>query len=423
MISHRFLAYFFFCCRSDFWLKDALHRSTSRFTQQVRQPLCRQDRCQTPPPEDLGRVAGSEPACDPATNGLDDDEPVRPVQLRFEHVTFSVQVREPSQPSKKGHEPPPDADIAAKMEAGLATENPPAVERPVPTHHEQMLGGASPIVPPPHSEPTAAAPGSNTKLSARKRGIFRRKGGMVTQQLLTDLTGTIEPGTLTAILGPSGAGKTTFLNVLAGRIVGNLSGKVLINGRPREELGTGFMRRVGYVMQDDVMMATQTPREIIEFSARLRLPRTYSKQHIERRVEAVVRELYLQKAQNTRVGSPGVTRGVSGGELKRTAIAAGRADFGRSGQGRSHCGFDHPPTEQRDLPHVRPADAAGQRPPGLLRPCPRLCAILRRARLPRASAHQPGRLLPAPDAHRRVVAALRGPRGAPGRRVPELAGC
>lgn len=72
--------------------------------------------------------------------------------------------------------------------------------------------------------------------------------------------------------------------------------------------------RVAYVMQDDVMMGTQTPREILEFAATLK---TGSTKH----VDEVLQALNLKSCENTRVGKTGEKRGISGGERKRTAIA------------------------------------------------------------------------------------------------------
>jgi len=92
-----------------------------------------------------------------------------------------------------------------------------------------------------------------------------------TKTILQHITGTVNPGTMLAIMGSSGAGKTTLLNVLAGRAVGIVDGEILLNGNPREKSKT-LRNAQAYIMQDDLLLATQTPLEILTFSAKLRIP-------------------------------------------------------------------------------------------------------------------------------------------------------
>jgi len=60
-----------------------------------------------------------------------------------------------------------------------------------------------------------------------------------------------------------------------------------------------------------------TVRECLEFAAKLKLHGTYDEKI--RRVEEIVKELRLNKCQNTKIGGP-LIKGVSGGERKRTSI-------------------------------------------------------------------------------------------------------
>jgi len=137
--------------------------------------------------------------------------------------------------------------------------------------------------------------------------------------ILSGITGSFEPGSVTAIMGSSGAGKTTLLNVLAGRAFGKIDGKILYNGYPREESPSLFQHQA-YVMQDDIMMPTQTAREIITFSAKLRISNEFFDIEKYERVEDIIDELNIRNCENTQVGAPGVKRGVSGGERKRIAV-------------------------------------------------------------------------------------------------------
>uniref|UniRef100_A0A3P9MY65 Broad substrate specificity ATP-binding cassette transporter ABCG2 n=1 Tax=Poecilia reticulata TaxID=8081 RepID=A0A3P9MY65_POERE len=136
------------------------------------------------------------------------------------------------------------------------------------------------------------------------------------KEVLTDLNGIMRPG-LNAILGPTGSGKSSFLDILAGRKDPlGLSGDVLIDGAPQPP---NFKCLSGYVVQEDVVMGTLTVRQNLSFSAALRLPASVPRREKEARVDHLLRELCLTKVADTKVGSQ-LTRGISGGERKRTSI-------------------------------------------------------------------------------------------------------
>ncbi|XP_061439051.1 broad substrate specificity ATP-binding cassette transporter ABCG2-like isoform X4 [Rhineura floridana] len=138
----------------------------------------------------------------------------------------------------------------------------------------------------------------------------------VQKQILLDVSGIMKPG-LNAILGPTGSGKSSLLDILATRKnPKGLSGDILINGFP---LPPNFKCISGYVVQDDVVMGTLTVRENLEFSAALRLPLSMSIKEKDERVNTVIKELDLSKVADSKVGTYFI-RGVSGGERKRTCI-------------------------------------------------------------------------------------------------------
>jgi len=139
------------------------------------------------------------------------------------------------------------------------------------------------------------------------------------RKVLHDVSGIAHPGHITAILGPSGAGKTTFLDMLAGRKnTGDMGGQILVNGQPRNR---SWKRLSGYVLQDDRMMGTLTVREHLEFIAELRLPASMHYDHKMTRVEEVLQELGIAHIANSKIGTQ-TTRGISGGERRRLAIAS-----------------------------------------------------------------------------------------------------
>ncbi|CAH7145414.1 broad substrate specificity ATP-binding cassette transporter ABCG2 [Phodopus roborovskii] len=147
-----------------------------------------------------------------------------------------------------------------------------------------------------------------------KSGFLSRK--TVMKEILSDINGIMKPG-LNAILGPTGGGKSSLLDVLAARKdPRGLSGDVLINGAPQP---ANFKCTSGYVVQDDVVMGTLTVRENLQFSAALRLPETMKNHEKNERINIVIKELGLDKVADSKVGTQ-FTRGVSGGERKRTSI-------------------------------------------------------------------------------------------------------
>ncbi|XP_044537448.1 broad substrate specificity ATP-binding cassette transporter ABCG2 [Gracilinanus agilis] len=136
------------------------------------------------------------------------------------------------------------------------------------------------------------------------------------KEILKNVNGIMKPG-LNAILGPTGGGKSSLLDVLAARKdPRGLSGHVLINGAPQP---ANFKCNSGYVVQDDVVMGTLTVRENLQFSAALRLPTSMNNQEKNERIDKVIKELGLEKVADSKVGTP-FSRGVSGGERKRTSI-------------------------------------------------------------------------------------------------------
>mmetsp|Transcript_72914 Transcript_72914/g.159352 ORF Transcript_72914/g.159352 Transcript_72914/m.159352 type:complete len:638 (-) Transcript_72914:485-2398(-) len=143
------------------------------------------------------------------------------------------------------------------------------------------------------------------------------------KQILKNITGELRPGELTCILGPSGSGKTSFLNLLAGRVrqggknSAQITGQVRVNGTPVEP--HAFQQLFGYVMQDDALLGTMTPREILKFAAKLRLGEGSANR--DELIQDLLESLGLRKCADTMVGNE-LIKGISGGERKRTAVGA-----------------------------------------------------------------------------------------------------
>ena len=136
------------------------------------------------------------------------------------------------------------------------------------------------------------------------------------KRILYDLNGIFKPG-MNAILGPTGSGKSSLLDVLADRKAREgLDGQVLMDGQLQ---GKDFKYRVGYVVQEDILSGSLTVRENLRFSANLRLSRNISRATKATIVEQVIKQLGLEICANSKVGTEFV-RGISGGERKRANI-------------------------------------------------------------------------------------------------------
>lgn len=134
--------------------------------------------------------------------------------------------------------------------------------------------------------------------------------------ILHDVTGSIERGKLTAVMGGSGAGKSTFINVLMGKLT-STGGLVMVNHNPAKM--DSYKKLIGYVPQDDIVLPELSIRENIMHSARVRLPRKWDDRSVEHHVEAVINCLGLAHVQHSLVGTVGKPL-ISGGQRKRVSI-------------------------------------------------------------------------------------------------------
>lgn len=144
------------------------------------------------------------------------------------------------------------------------------------------------------------------------------------KKILNGCSGRAESGHMLAIMGPTGCGKTSLMNVLAARVAGKgsetqkLSGEVLVNGKPRQD--TSFRNSSSYVTQDDLMYSHLTVLETLTVASHFYCPITDTSEQKSKLVEGILAALGLYKARNTIIGNQAY-RGVSGGERKRVNIA------------------------------------------------------------------------------------------------------
>ncbi|XP_076442875.1 ATP-binding cassette sub-family G member 5-like [Babylonia areolata] len=138
------------------------------------------------------------------------------------------------------------------------------------------------------------------------------------KRVLHDVTLALPAGQLVGIIGSSGSGKTSLLDVIAFRSQGEVTGTMMYGGQPCTK--RSMRQRVSYVIQADRLLPNLTVRETLTYTAYLKLPSSHSKRQIEDKVSSVLNHMGLMAVADSRVGGA-VVRGVSGGEKRRVTIA------------------------------------------------------------------------------------------------------
>ncbi|XP_061365065.1 pleiotropic drug resistance protein 1-like isoform X3 [Gastrolobium bilobum] len=137
--------------------------------------------------------------------------------------------------------------------------------------------------------------------------------------LLKGVSGAFRPGVLTALMGVSGAGKTTLMDVLAGRKTGGyIDGSIKVSGYPKKQ--ETFARISGYCEQNDIHSPHVTVHESLLYSAWLRLPAEVDSNTRKMFIEEVMELVELNLLRNSLVGLPSVN-GLSTEQRKRLTIA------------------------------------------------------------------------------------------------------
>ncbi|XP_039684151.1 pleiotropic drug resistance protein 1 isoform X2 [Medicago truncatula] len=148
----------------------------------------------------------------------------------------------------------------------------------------------------------------------RNRGVVEDK-----LVLLKGVSGAFRPGVLTALMGVTGAGKTTLMDVLSGRKTGGyIGGNITISGYPKKQ--DTFARISGYCEQTDIHSPHVTVYESLLYSAWLRLSPDINAETRKMFIEEVMELVELKPLQNAIVGLPGVS-GLSTEQRKRLTIA------------------------------------------------------------------------------------------------------
>ncbi len=127
----------------------------------------------------------------------------------------------------------------------------------------------------------------------------------------------VESGNLVGIMGGSGVGKTTMLNLLHGKTQPT-DGNIYINGYDINSDADELMGLIGFVPQDDMLIEELTVYQNLYFNARLCFG-DYNEKQLNDTVEKVLQDLDLYEIRDLQVGDM-MNKKVSGGQRKRLNI-------------------------------------------------------------------------------------------------------
>lgn len=129
-----------------------------------------------------------------------------------------------------------------------------------------------------------------------------------------------ESGRLIGIMGGSGVGKSTLLNVLNGNLEPQ-QGEILINGYNlyNEKEKQQLKGIIGFIPQDDLLLEDLTVKQNLYYNAKLCLD-NYDETQLNEAVDQVLQDLDLFEIRDLKVGKP-LNKVISGGQRKRVNIA------------------------------------------------------------------------------------------------------
>lgn len=143
--------------------------------------------------------------------------------------------------------------------------------------------------------------------------LFFRPPGL-NYDLITDVTFQIQPGQFVAVVGTSGAGKSTMMSILSAQVAPT-GGRVLFNAQEAFSHIDLYRPLMGFVPQDDVVHRDLEVEAALRYAAKLRLPLDTSEAELQRRLDTVLATVELTHRRANRIST------LSGGERKRASIA------------------------------------------------------------------------------------------------------
>lgn len=193
-------------------------------------------------------------------------------------------------------EPPPPAEHP--LPPAPATE-PPRAPGLIERMRTRKLRAAAPSFRTEQAEPTFRLP---TQAGARTVGVAAQHLGLAVdgRELLTDVSFTARPGTLTAVIGPSAARNSALLGMLAGTRKLS-SGRITVDDHDVHAEPVSMRTRIGIVARDDRLHRQLTVERAVDYAAKLRLPPDTAPEQRRRVVDQILEELELTPYRSTRI--------------------------------------------------------------------------------------------------------------------------
>ncbi|CAN0188225.1 unnamed protein product, partial [Ectocarpus sp. 4 AP-2014] len=140
----------------------------------------------------------------------------------------------------------------------------------------------------------------SVEVSKTKASLMGGKTGV--KHILRGVSGAVESGQILAIIGSSGAGKTSLLDVLVGKVSAgtkglDITGDVTVNGKAMSK--SFFLDNAAYVPQEDRLWSALTVRENLTFACKMYSP-ALSRADSDKRVNKVLASLGLEGCQHTK---------------------------------------------------------------------------------------------------------------------------
>lgn len=151
------------------------------------------------------------------------------------------------------------------------------------------------------------------RASIRSKRVKDNNGSGM-RELIRDIRLEIRQGSLVAMLGTAGAGKTTVMNCLNGMDLQGVDGSVVYRNVELMQNFDQMKSLIGSVPQQKIFHKTFTPEQEFRFAARKRLPGDTTDQEIRNRVDSTLEMLSIQGVRNSRNGK------LSGGEQTRVNV-------------------------------------------------------------------------------------------------------
>ena len=162
---------------------------------------------------------------------------------------------------------------------------------------------------------TASPDAAHVRGDIRFEGVSFRYGGSA-RAVLDGVTFDAPAGTMVALVGHSGAGKTTLSNLVA-RFHDPSEGRVTLDGTDLRDIALPSYRRLLGIVEQDVFLFDGTIRENIAYARP-----SASDAEIERAARVARADVFIERLDDryaTRIGERGVK--LSGGERQRLALA------------------------------------------------------------------------------------------------------